>query len=158
MEMTHFYKVEDGARKFYDVASNTYRVIPGAASLIILDNLRSNKEVWKNSGGILHDLGDGVLNLEFRSKMNSIGGEVLQAINKSIEIAEKDFNGLVIGNDATNFSVGANLMMIYMLAIEQEYDELDFCHQVIPKHHDANQVLIYSCSKCATRNDFGWRM
>jgi 3-hydroxyacyl-CoA dehydrogenase len=121
-----FYKVEGGVRKFYDVASKTYVTVPGAESLIILDNLRGNSPVWKNSGAILHDIGDGVLNLEFRSKMNSIGAEVLEGINKSIEIAEKDFRGLVIGNDATNFSVGANLMMIFMLAMEQEYDELDF--------------------------------
>jgi 3-hydroxyacyl-CoA dehydrogenase len=123
---TSFYKVEGGVRKFYDVASKTYVTVPGAESLIILDNLRGNSPVWKNSGAILHDIGDGVLNLEFRSKMNSIGAEVLEGINKSIEIAEKDFRGLVIGNDATNFSVGANLMMIFMLAMEQEYDELDF--------------------------------
>jgi 3-hydroxyacyl-CoA dehydrogenase len=123
---TSFYKVEGGVRKFYDVATKTYIAVPGAESLIILDNLRGNTPVWKNSGAILHDIGDGVLNLEFRSKMNSIGAEVLEGINKSIEIAEKDFRGLVIGNDATNFSVGANLMMIFMLAMEQEYDELDF--------------------------------
>lgn len=123
---TSFYKVEGGVRKYYDIASKSYKTVPGAESLIILDNLRGNKPVWKNSGAILHDIGDGVLNLEFRSKMNSIGSEVLQGINKSIEIAEKDFRGLVIGNDATNFSVGANLMMIFMMAMEQEYDELDF--------------------------------
>ena len=121
-----FYKLEGGVRKYYDLESKSYKVVPGAESFIILDNIRSNKPVWSNSGAVLHDIGDGILNLEFRSKMNSIGGEVLEGINKSIEIAEKDFNGLVIGNDATNFSVGANIMMIYMLSIEQEYDELDF--------------------------------
>ncbi|MFN8260600.1 MAG: 3-hydroxyacyl-CoA dehydrogenase/enoyl-CoA hydratase family protein [Chitinophagales bacterium] len=122
---TSFYKVENGVKKFYDQTSKSYKAIPGAESFIILDNLRSNKPVWKNSGGILHDIGDGVLNLEFTSKMNSLGGDVLQAINKSIEIAEGGYKGLVIGNDAPNFSVGANLMMIAMLAMDQEYDELD---------------------------------
>lgn len=122
---TSFYKVENGVQKFYDQQSKTYKSIPGAEAFIILDNLRGNKPVWKNSGGILHDIGDGVVNLEFTSKMNSLGGDVLQAIQKSIEIAEKDFKGLVIGNDATNFSVGANLMMIAMMAMEQEFDELD---------------------------------
>ncbi|MEZ5008233.1 MAG: 3-hydroxyacyl-CoA dehydrogenase/enoyl-CoA hydratase family protein [Chitinophagales bacterium] len=121
-----FYKVEGGVRKYYDVDSKTYVTVPGAEAFIILDNLRDKKPVWSNSGAVLHDIGDGVLNLEFRSKMNSIGAEVLEGINKSIEIAEKGWKGLVIGNDATNFSVGANLMMIFMLAMEQEYDELDF--------------------------------
>lgn len=122
---TSFYKVENGVKKYYDIPTKSYKAIPGAESFIILDNLRANKPVWKNSGGTLHDIGDGVLNLEFTSKMNSLGGDVLQAINKSIEIAEKGYKGLVIGNDATNFSVGANLMMIAMLAMDQEYDELD---------------------------------
>ncbi len=122
---TSFYKVENGVKKYYDQASKSYKTIPGAESFIILDNLRGNKPVWKNSGGTLHDIGDGVLNLEFTSKMNSLGGDVLQAINKSIEIAEGGYKGLVIGNDAPNFSVGANLMMIAMLAMDQEYDELD---------------------------------
>ena len=122
---TSFYKVENGLKKYYDQASKSYKTIPGAESFIILDNLRSTKPVWKNSGGTLHDIGDGVLNLEFTSKMNSLGGDVLQAINKSIEIAEGGYKGLVIGNDAPNFSVGANLMMIAMLAMDQEYDELD---------------------------------
>ncbi|HQD12327.1 MAG TPA: 3-hydroxyacyl-CoA dehydrogenase/enoyl-CoA hydratase family protein [Chitinophagales bacterium] len=122
---TSFYKVENGVKKYYDQQSKSYKAIPGAESFIILDNLRANKPVWKNSGGTLHDIGDGVLNLEFTSKMNSLGGDVLQAINKSIEIAEAGYKGLVIGNDAPNFSVGANLMMIAMLAMDQEYDELD---------------------------------
>lgn len=122
---TTFYKTENGIKKYYDQQSKTYKAIPGAEAFIILDNLRANKPVWKNSGGILHDIGDGVLNLEFTSKMNSLGGDVLQAINKSIDIAENGYKGLVIGNDAPNFSVGANLMMIAMLAMDQEYDELD---------------------------------
>jgi 3-hydroxyacyl-CoA dehydrogenase len=122
---TSFYKTENGVKKYYDQASKSYKAIPGADAFIILDNLRNNKPVWKNSGGILHDIGDDVVCLEFTSKMNSLGGDVLQAINKSIEIAEQGYKGLVIGNDATNFSVGANLMMIAMMAMDQEYDELD---------------------------------
>ena len=122
---TSFYKVENGIKKYYDQQTKSYKTIPGAETFIILDNLRGNIPVWKNSGGTLHDIGDGVLNLEFTSKMNSLGGDVLQAINKSIEIAEGGYKGLVIGNDAPNFSVGANLMMIAMLAMDQEFDELD---------------------------------
>lgn len=123
---TSFYKIEGGAKKYYDVDSKTYKAIPGGESFIILDNIRGKAPVWKNAEATLHDIGDGVLNLEFRSKMNSIGAGVLEGITKSIEIAEtQGWKGLVLGNDATNFSVGANLFMIYMLAVEQEYDELN---------------------------------
>lgn len=122
---TSFYKIEDGVKKYYDVKSGSYKNIPGKEAFIILENLRANKPVWKNVGATLHDIGDGVLNLEFQTKMNSMGSEILEAINKSIEIAEKDFKGLVIGNEAENFSAGANLAMMFMLATEQEFDEMD---------------------------------
>ena len=79
---------------------------------IILNNIRDTKKIWNNSDAIITDLGDGIINLEFTSKMNSIGAGVLQGINKAIDIAEKDYNGLVIGNQGANFSVGANLAMI----------------------------------------------
>ncbi|MCO5248840.1 MAG: 3-hydroxyacyl-CoA dehydrogenase/enoyl-CoA hydratase family protein [Chitinophagales bacterium] len=124
-ENASFYKNENGTKKYYNQASKSYNTIPGTESFILLETLRDKKPVYKNTGGILHDLGDGVLNLEFTSKMNSLGGDVLEAINKSIDIAEKGYNGLVIGNEAPNFSVGANLAMIFMLASEQEFDELD---------------------------------
>ncbi|MFN5380483.1 MAG: 3-hydroxyacyl-CoA dehydrogenase/enoyl-CoA hydratase family protein [Bacteroidota bacterium] len=119
-----FYHTEMGRKKCYNPASKTYETIPGSDTFIILENYAS-QVVWKNSGTQLLDIGDGVLNLEFKTKMNSIGGEVLEGVQKSIAIAEKDFCGLVIGNDAANFSAGANLAMMLMLAIEQEYDELD---------------------------------
>lgn len=121
-----FYVVENGVRKYYDVPSKSYKAIPGQDAFIILDNLRGQKPVWQNSGSTLHDLGDGILNLEFHTKMNSMGGEVLEGINKAIDIAEKSYQGLVIGNNGSNFSAGANLAMIFMLAIEQEFDELEF--------------------------------
>lgn len=122
---TSFYKSENGKKKFYDINSNSYKEIPGKGDFIILDNYRANEPVWKNSGATLHDIGDGIVNLEFHTKMNSIGSEILEAINKSIEIAEKDFKGLVIGNNGQHFSAGANLAMMFMLATEQEYDEID---------------------------------
>ncbi len=121
-----FYQIENGIKKFYDIQTKSYKEIPGRSGFIILDNLRSNKPVWQNSGATLHDLGDGVLNLEFQTKMNSIGTEILEGINKSIEICERDFKGLVIGNNGPHFSAGANLAMMFMLATEQEYDEIDF--------------------------------
>ncbi len=121
-----FYKVENGIRKYYDIPGKTYKVIPGTESFIILDNLRENKIVWENSGTTLFDLGDGILNLEFHTKMNTLGGEVIEGINKAITIAEKDFQGLVIANQGENFSAGANLALVFMYAIEQEWDEIDF--------------------------------
>ncbi|KHJ38564.1 putative 3-hydroxyacyl-CoA dehydrogenase [Pedobacter glucosidilyticus] len=122
---TSFYKVENGIKKYYDIPSKSYQVIPGREAFIILDNIRSTKTVWKNAGTTLTDLGDGILNLEFHTKMNTIGGEVLTGINKAIDIAEKDFRGLVIGNDGANFSAGANVGMIFMMAVEQEWDEVN---------------------------------
>ena len=121
---TSFYKVENGRRMFYDQTTQSYKAIPGGDSFIVMSH-HKDKIVWKNSACRLYDLGDGVAGLEWSTKMNSIGGEVLEGLNKSIAIAEEKFKGLVIGNDGPNFSAGANVGMIFMLAIEQEYDELD---------------------------------
>ncbi|MEY8021012.1 3-hydroxyacyl-CoA dehydrogenase NAD-binding domain-containing protein [Muriicola sp. SD30] len=120
-----FYEVKDGATYFYDVQKKSMVKVPGQDAFIILDNIRKTKEVFKNSGVVIEDLGDGILNVEFQSKMNTIGGDVLAGINKGIDLAEKDFQGLVVGNQAANFSVGANIGMIFMMAVEQEYDELN---------------------------------
>ncbi len=119
-----FYTVRDGATYFYDLQAKEYRKIPGQDAFIILDNIRKTKEVFKNSGVVVEDLDDGILNVEFRSKMNTIGGDVLAGLNKAVDMAEKDFQGLVVGNQGANFSVGANIGMIFMMAVEQEYDEL----------------------------------
>ena len=123
---TAFYKVENSSKKYYDIPSKSYKTIPGTESFILLDNIRGNKTVWKNSGAVVTDIGDGILNLEWNTKMNSIGAEVIEGINKAIDIAEKDFQGLVISNEGANFSAGANVGMIFMMAVEQEYDELNF--------------------------------
>jgi 3-hydroxyacyl-CoA dehydrogenase len=120
-----FYTVKDGATYYYDIPQKKYLKVPGQDSFIILDNIRASAEVFKNSGVVIEDLGDGILNCEFQSKMNSIGGDVLAGLNKAIDLAEKDFDGLVIGNQGANFSVGANIGMIFMMAVEQEYDELN---------------------------------
>jgi 3-hydroxyacyl-CoA dehydrogenase len=121
---TSFYKVADGKRLYYDIPTKSYKAIPGGDAFLILQN-HSDKIIWKNSACKLYDIGDGVAGLEWSTKMNSIGGEVLEGLNKSIGIAEEKFKGLVIANDGANFSAGANVGMIFMLAIEQEYDELD---------------------------------
>src|SRR5690606_24113287 len=107
-----FYQVKEGKKYFYNIHSKEYEIIPGQDAFIILDNIRKSKEIWSNPEASIQDLGDGIINLEFRSKMNSIGGGVITGINKAIELAEKDHRGLVIGNQADNFSVGANLAMI----------------------------------------------
>lgn len=120
-----FYTIKDGATYFYDIASKSQKKVPGQDAFIILNNIRESKKVWSNSGAVIHDLGDGILNLEFQSKMNTIGADVLQGINKAIDLAEKEYAGLVIGNQGANFSVGANIGMIFMMAVEQEYDELN---------------------------------
>jgi 3-hydroxyacyl-CoA dehydrogenase len=122
---TSFYTVKEGATYAYDIPKKSQEKIPGQDSFIILDNIRKTTEVFKNSGVVVEDLGDGILNVEFQSKMNTIGGDVLNGLNKAIDIAEKDFAGLVVGNQADNFSVGANIGMIFMMAAEQEYDELN---------------------------------
>ncbi|MDQ0969529.1 3-hydroxyacyl-CoA dehydrogenase [Flavobacterium sp. W4I14] len=122
---TSFYKVENGVKKYYDIPSKSYKALPGTDEFIILDNLRENKTLWKNSGVSIIDLGDGILNVEFHTKMNTIGGDVISGINKAIDMAEKDYRGLVIGNDGANFSAGANVGMIFMMAVEQEWDELN---------------------------------
>jgi len=120
-----FYTVKDGATYCYDIPQKAQAKIPGQDAFIILDNIRKSTEVFKNSGVVVEDLGDGILNVEFQSKMNSIGGDVLAGLNKAIDLAEKDYQGLVVGNQAANFSVGANIGMIFMMAVEQEYDELN---------------------------------
>ncbi len=123
--ITAFYTVEDGKKKYYDIPSKSYKPVPGTDAFIILNNIRANKTVWKNAGTTIIDLGDGILNLEFHTKMNTIGGEVIQGINKAIELAEKDYRGLVIGNDGANFSAGANVGTVFMAAVEQDWDEIN---------------------------------
>ncbi|RDC66329.1 3-hydroxyacyl-CoA dehydrogenase/enoyl-CoA hydratase family protein [Adhaeribacter pallidiroseus] len=122
---TSFYKTDKGTRLYYDIPSKSYQYIPGTESFIILDNFRESNVVWKNAGSTLFDIGDGILNLEFHTKMNTLGSEIIQGLNKAIEIGEKDFQGLVVGNDAPNFSAGANLALVYMYALDQDYDELN---------------------------------
>lgn len=120
----NFYKTENGVRKYYDIPGKSYKAIPGSGSVIILEHL-DDKIVWQNSACKLVDIGDDVVALSWNTKMNSIGGEVLAGVNKAISIAEEKYKGLVIANSGANFSVGANVGLIFMFAVEQEYDELD---------------------------------
>ena len=120
-----FYRVDNGVKKYYDIPSKSYQSVPGSEAFLILDNIRPTNTVWKNSGTTITDLGDGILNLEIHTKMNTIGGEVIQGMNKAIDLAEKEYRGLVIGNDGANFSAGVNIGMIFMAAVEQDWDEIN---------------------------------
>ncbi len=144
LAQTHssFYTTEDGKKLFYDQNLKNYRHIPGQEALIVLDQIDSDRIVFQNSGVVVHDLGDGILNCAFRSKMNSIGGDVLAGLNTALDLAEKSYQGLVIGNQGANFSVGANIGMIFMMAVEQEYDELN---AAIKYFQDTVMRLRYSC-------------
>ena len=120
-----FYNIKSGKTYFYDIDQKSHQKIPGQDAFIILDNIRESHEVFSNKDLVAEDLGDGILNIEFRSKMNSIGGDVLNGINAAMDIAEKEYDGVVISNTGDNFSVGANIGMIFMFAVEQEYEELN---------------------------------
>jgi 3-hydroxyacyl-CoA dehydrogenase len=138
---TTFYKIEDGVKKYYDIPSKSYKVIPGTEEFISLENIRPTKTIWKNSGVTITDLGDGIINAEFHTKMNTIGGDVLQGLMKAVDLAEKDYKGLVISNEGANFSAGANVGMIYMMAADQNWDELNMAVKVF---QNATMRLRYS--------------
>ncbi|MCE7055355.1 3-hydroxyacyl-CoA dehydrogenase/enoyl-CoA hydratase family protein [Algoriphagus sp. AGSA1] len=121
-----FYKVENGKKHFYDIPSKSYKEVPGMDGFIILDTLKSaGKVIWNNAGSSIYDMGDDVICLEFHSKMNSMGQEVIEGINTAIGMAEKSYKGLVIGNEGANFSAGANLAMLFMFAGDQDFDEIN---------------------------------
>ncbi|HTQ64638.1 MAG TPA: 3-hydroxyacyl-CoA dehydrogenase NAD-binding domain-containing protein [Puia sp.] len=122
-----FYKIENGKKLSYSPVSGSYSPSSGEGqeeAFIVMKNF-SNQTIWKNSACHLYHLGDDVLGLEWYTKLGTIGGEVIEGLQKSIGIAEEKYKGLVIANDGQNFSAGANVGMIFMFAIEQEYDELN---------------------------------
>ncbi|MCK9450208.1 MAG: 3-hydroxyacyl-CoA dehydrogenase NAD-binding domain-containing protein [Bacteroidales bacterium] len=131
--ITSFYTVKEGKKQFYDIPSKSYKEIPGQEALISLEVLRTSNVLWKNTDTSIFDLGDGVLNIEFHTKMNTIGQGVLEGLNKALDMAEADYKALVISNEGEHFSAGANVGMIYMLAIEQEFEELDMAVQWFQK-------------------------
>jgi 3-hydroxyacyl-CoA dehydrogenase len=121
-----FYSLQGGKKMYFDRDTKAYKAIPGTEEFILLDTLKKDKVVWSNAGCTLYDIGDDVLNLEFHTKMNTLGSEVIAGINHAINLAERSSRGLVIANEGQNFSAGANLAMVFMYAIEQEFDEIDF--------------------------------
>lgn len=122
---TSFYKVENGKRLCYSPATGTYVSTVGDESAFIVMKNFENQTIWKNAACRTYHLGDDVIGLEWNTKMNSIGAEVLEGLNKSVALAEEKYKGLVVANDGAQFSAGANVGMIFMFAVEQEYDELD---------------------------------
>ena len=121
-----FYKIENGEKLYYDSSSKSYKQIPGISDFILLETLQAgNKKVWNNAGTSVYDMGEGILGLEFHTKMNSMGSEVIEGINTAISLAEKSYRGLVIGNEGTNFSAGANLGIVFMYAADQDFDEIN---------------------------------
>src|SRR5690606_7022857 len=95
---TSFYKIEDGKRKFYDQSSGEYKEVPGGP-IVNLNILKRSNIVWQNQDTSVTHIGDGVLNIEFHTKMNTIGGGVVEGINKAIDIAESDYKGVTIYNN-----------------------------------------------------------
>ena len=121
-----FYKLEGGKKKYFNITSEKYEAVPGTESFILLDSLRTQSPLVKNSECEVHDIGDGVLCLEFRGKSNSIGEGVGKALLETLTLAEEgDWKGLVIGNNAKQFSVGANLMNIGLFAMQKQFDVLE---------------------------------
>ncbi len=131
--ISSFYKVENGLKYFYDIPSKSYKVIPGQEGRLSLEVLRETNVLWENSDVTVFDLGDGVLNVEFHTKMNTIGQGVLEGLNKAVDMAESDYAALIISNEGEHFSAGANVGMIYMLAIEQEWEDLNLAVQWFQK-------------------------
>ena len=120
-----FYNIENTKKTYYDIKTNMHQKIPTLNKFTILNNLRGTAEIWKNNGVSLIDIGDGVLNIEFHTKLNSIGKEVIEGIEKGINIGEKEFRGIVIGNQGEHFSAGADISMIFTLIVEQEWELLE---------------------------------
>ncbi len=122
-----FYKLEQGIRYYYDIEKGQYEKVPGSEDLIVLSELSEDRTLWSNSEATVQDIGDGVINVAFHSKMNTIGGDVMKAVQQAIDHAEEheEYVGVTIGNEGDNFSAGANVGMILMMAAEQDFDELD---------------------------------
>ena len=136
-----FYTIKKGEKNYYEISEQKQKNIPSLNKFINLNILRSNSVIWKNDGVSIFDIGDGVANIEFHTKMNSIGEDVIVGVRKGIEIAEKEFRGLVIGNQGTHFSAGADISMIFTLAVEQEYKKLDLA---IKTFQDTSMLIRYS--------------
>jgi 3-hydroxyacyl-CoA dehydrogenase len=137
-----FYESEKGTTRYFDLKSQALRPVPEPPGIIILKSLKDRSGVvQKNAGASLIDLGDGVLCCEFHSKMNSIGGDLVAMIHAGIARLSSDFDAMVIGNQASNFSVGANLMLVLISAQEGEWDDI---HMAVRQFQRVNMAIKYA--------------
>jgi 3-hydroxyacyl-CoA dehydrogenase len=137
-----FYASREGARSYLDFASGVYRDIEDKPGVLLLPSLKARKkEIKKNSDASLIDLGEGVVCLEFHSKMNTIGADTVEMIHAGLKTLNEGFDAMVIGNQAANFCLGANLMMILMTIQEGEWDAL---HRAVRDFQNANMALKYA--------------
>ncbi len=137
-----FYESAQGRTSYFDLASSTYQPVPQPPGVIILKSLREqSKVVQQNAGASLIDLGDGVVCCEFHAKMNSIGSDIVAMLHAGVKRLESDFDAMVIANQATNFSVGANLMLVLMTAQEEEWDDI---HLAVRQFQNVNLAIKYA--------------
>src|SRR5208282_1127096 len=137
-----FYESEQGVTSVFDLATASAKKVEEPAGILILKNLKdAGREVERNSGASLIDLGDGVVCCEFHAKMNAIGADLITMLHKGLKRLDSDFDAMVIANQATNFSVGANLMLVLVGAQEQEWDEL---HMAVKQFQNVNLAIKYA--------------
>lgn len=139
-----FYVQTDGTTSYFDVTKGDYRALEDQPGILLLPSLKQRqKEIKRNPGTSLIDLGDGVVCLEFHSKMNTIGSDTVQMIHAGLRALNENFDAMVVGNQGANFCVGANLMLILMGIQEGEWEEI---HQGVRAFQNANMAL-----KCAPK-------
>jgi len=136
-----FYESEKGVTTVLDLAMGSKKVEEPAGILILKSLKEAGREVERNSGASLVDLGDGVVCCEFHAKMNAIGADLIAMIHKGLKRLDTDFEAMVIANQAVNFSVGANLMLVLVGAQEQEWDEL---HMAVKQFQNVNLAIKYA--------------
>ena len=143
-----FYITEEGQRQYFDFKTNTYKPIPEAQGVISLSSIKAAPQRYHSQGVVrdngsasLVDLGDGIACLEFHTKMNSIDEGIIEMLSYAIEDGAKQFRALVIGNEAPDFSAGANLFLVLMGARQQQWDMLE---GAINGLQQAHQMLKYS--------------
>jgi 3-hydroxyacyl-CoA dehydrogenase len=137
-----FYESEKGTTTVFDICTGGVKQVQEPGGIIILKSLKeAGREIEKNAGASLVDLGDGVVCCEFHAKMNSIGADLIAMMHKGLKRLETDFDAMVIANQAVNFSVGANLMLVLVAAQEQEWDEL---HLAVKQFQNVNLAVKYA--------------
>ena len=137
----YFYNIRSKSKNYYDIQSNEFNIIPQLNNLILLKNLKLSSTIWENDGVSIIDIGDDVINIEFHTKMNSINKSVIEGMHKGISIAEKNFKGIVVGNQGQHFSAGADISMIFMLIVEQEWEKLNIAVQTF---QNTSMMIRYS--------------